>query len=99
MTAISDGTALWQCDRETLHVILGHGEAQRRRIYLDSLEVVRELLDRTSGDKDAVADLCASMCVSMAISRWEALRMIERAQLLRREKIREAAYNDRLSPE
>ena len=99
MSAISDGTALWQLDKESLHVALSHGEAERRRIYLDSLEVVAELLGRTAGDKDDIAALCADMCAGMGVSRREALRMIERARLLRREKVREAAYARRLSPE
>ncbi|WP_256449351.1 hypothetical protein [Kutzneria sp. CA-103260] len=40
MTAISEGTARWQLDRESLHAALSHGEAERRRIYPESLEVV-----------------------------------------------------------
>src|ERR1700742_3888419 len=99
MTAISDGTALWQLDRESLHVVLAHGEMERRRIYLDSLEVVAELLSRTSGGKDDVAGLCADLCAGMGISRREALRLIERARLLERGGVREAARADRLSPE
>ena len=99
MTAISDGTAWWQLDKESLHAVLGRGEAERRRIYLESLEIVGELLSRTAGGKDEVAALCADLCASNGISRGEALRLIERAGLLGREKVRTAAYDDRLSPE
>jgi hypothetical protein len=46
-----------------------------------------------------VAALCADMCAGMGITRREALRMIERTKLLRREKVRRAAQDDGLSPE
>ena len=99
MTAIAEGRDLWQLYEEELHGILSRGERERRRIYLEGLEVIEELLGRTAGDKDDVAALCADMCSGMGITRREALKMIERARLLRREKVRRAAHDDGLSPE
>ncbi|HEY0497537.1 MAG TPA: DUF222 domain-containing protein [Kutzneria sp.] len=99
MTAIVGETPLWHLEKEELYDVLRRGERERRRIYLESLEVIEELLGRTAGDKDDVAALCADMCAGMGITRREALRMIERTKLLRREKVRRAAQDDGLSPE
>ena len=99
MTAIVGETPLWHLEKEELYDVLRRGERGRRRIYLESLEVIEELLGRTAGDKDDVAALCADMCAGMGITRREALRMIERTKLLRREKVRRAAQDDGLSPE
>ena len=99
MEALGETAALWRLYKEELYGVLGRGEAERRRIYLESLEVVAELLGRMGEDRDGIAALCADLRMGMGISRPEALRLVERARLLRRERVREVAYAAGLSPE
>lgn len=99
MTAIAERPAPWRLDKEGLHTVLSQIEADRHRDHLYTLEAITELLARASGDKDGVAEVCADLRVSMGLSRREALRLIERARVLRRENVRQAAYEQLLSPE
>ncbi|HEY0500561.1 MAG TPA: hypothetical protein VGD48_32775, partial [Kutzneria sp.] len=46
MTAIIGETPLWHLEKEELYDVLRRGERERRRIYLESLEVIEELLGR-----------------------------------------------------
>src|ERR1700742_1355478 len=99
MTATLDGTAPWQHGLDSLHARLSHNAATRRRSHLDDAETVRDILSRIPNGRREIAALCADLCAGMKITQAEARRLIERARLLDRENVLQAAHTDDLSPE
>src|SRR5579859_1806944 len=91
MTATPDSIADWQMDEPSLWQTCAQAHERRQLDYTRILEAVAELWDRTGRSREDRVELVAEVQARLRVTKRDALRIVDHAELCGSEAVRDAA--------